>query len=103
MFDFLNLHDFCLYTQSTYNLYLMGSENITIRKSLYKVLRKTGVPRQNIELEASFQEDLNFDDVDWAIFLFYMENTFNIAINDEEAAGLSQIIDSLKLVNKMLS
>ena len=81
----------------------MNTENITIRKSLYKVLRKTGVARQHIELDASFHDDLNFDDVDWAIFLYYMENTFNIAINDEEAAGLSQIKDSLKLVKKMLS
>ena len=76
----------------------MNTGNIAIQKSLYRVLRKTGVPRQNIELEASFHDDLNFDHVDWAIFLYYMENTFNIAINDEEAASLNQIKDSLKLV-----
>ena len=87
------------YTQKVKNLYLlMNTASIAIQKSLYRILRKTGVPRQHIELEASFQEDLNFDHVDWAIFLYYMENTFDIAINDEDVAGLNQIKDSLRLV-----
>ena len=73
-------------------------ENKTIRRTLYRVLRKTGVPRDNIELEASFQDDLNFDQVDWAIFLYYMENSFNIAINEEDVSRLNQVKDSLELI-----
>lgn len=65
---------------------------------MYKVLRKTGVPRDEIELDASFQEDLKFDQVDWALFLFYLENSFNIAIKDEEVSRLYQIKDSIELV-----
>lgn len=76
-------------------------ENKTIRRSLYRVLRKTGVPRDNIELEASFQDDLNFDQVDWAIFLYYMEDTFNIAINEEDASRLSHVRDSLELIENI--
>jgi acyl carrier protein len=73
-------------------------ENKTIRRTLYRVLRKTGVPRDNIELEASFHDDLNFDQVDWAIFLYYMEDSFNIAINEEDVSRLNQVKDSLELV-----
>lgn len=73
-------------------------ENKTIRRTLYKVLRKTGVPRDNIELEASFQDDLNFDQVDWAIFLYYMEDSFHIDINEEDVSRLSQVKDSIDLV-----
>jgi acyl carrier protein len=73
-------------------------ENKTIRRTLYRVLRKTGVPRDNIELEASFQDDLNFDQVDWAIFLYYMEDSFNIAINEEDVSRLNQVKDSLELI-----
>ncbi|WP_423129547.1 acyl carrier protein [Gaoshiqia sp. Z1-71] len=73
-------------------------ENKTIRRTLYKVLRKTGVPRDEIELDASFQEDLKFDQVDWALFLYYLENSFNIAIRDEEVSRLYQIKDSIELV-----
>jgi acyl carrier protein len=73
-------------------------ENKTIRRTLYRVLRKTGVPRDNIELEASFQDDLNFDQIDWAIFLYYMEDSFNIAINEEDVSRLNQVKDSLELI-----
>jgi len=76
-------------------------ENKTIRRTLYRVLRKTGVPRNRIELEASFRDDLNFDQVDWAIFLYYMEDTFNIAINEEDASRLNQVKDSLELIENM--
>lgn len=76
-------------------------ENKTIRRTLYRVLRKTGVPRNNIELEASFQDDLNFDQVDWAIFLYYMEDTFNIAINEEDVLRLNQVKDSLELIENI--
>ncbi len=73
-------------------------ENKTIRRTLYRVLRKTGVARDHIELEASFQDDLNFDQVDWAIFLYYMEDSFNIAINEEDISRLNLVKDSLELV-----
>ncbi len=68
---------------------------------MYKVLRKTGVPRNEIELEASFQEDLRFDQVDWALFLYYLEDSFDIAINDEDASRLFQVKDSLELVQNI--
>lgn len=76
-------------------------ENKTIRRTLYRVLRKTGVPRNNIELEASFENDLNFDQLDWAIFLYYMEDTFNIAINEEDVSRLNQVKDSLELIENI--
>jgi acyl carrier protein len=76
-------------------------ENKTLRRTLYRVLRKTGVPRNDIELEASFQDDLNFDQVDWAIFLYYMEDTFNIAINEADVSRLNQVKDSLYLIENI--
>ena len=76
-------------------------ENKTMRRTLYRVLRKTGVPRNEIELDASFNDDLNFDQVDWALFLFYLENTFNIAVEDEEISQLYQVRDSLELVKNI--
>ena len=73
-------------------------ENKTIRRILYRVLRKTGVPRNEIQLEASFEEDLRFDQVDWALFLYYLEDSFNIAINEDQISRLSRVKDSFKLV-----
>ncbi len=73
-------------------------ENRTIRRTLYRVLRKTGVPRKKIKLDASFEQDLSFDKVDWALFLFYLEDFFNISINDDDVTRLSKVRDSIELV-----
>lgn len=75
--------------------------NKTIRRTLYKVLRKTGVPRNEIELNASFNEDLRFDQVDWALFLFYLENSFKINVEEEEISQMYQVKDTLHLVESI--
>ncbi|MCW0481577.1 hypothetical protein [Gaoshiqia sediminis] len=76
-------------------------ENRTLRRTLYRVLRKTGVSRTDIELDASFQEDLKFDQVDWALFLYYLEDSFNINIDDNDVSRLFQVKDSLDLVKNI--
>lgn len=75
-------------------------ENRTMNRILYKVLRKTGVPRKRIKLEASFNEDLNFDKVDWALFVYYLEGFFKINLEDKEISQLSHVDDTLKIVSK---
>jgi acyl carrier protein len=77
-------------------------ENKSMKRTLYKVLRKTGVPRQQIKLEASFEEDLNFDKVDWALFVYYLERFFNINLEDREISQLYHVDDTLKIVSKRI-
>jgi acyl carrier protein len=81
----------------------MIMENKTIRRTLYKVLRKTGVHRDRIKLDASFNDDLNFDQVDWAIFVFYLEGFFKIHLEDQEIRKMSRVNDSLEMVSKRTS
>lgn len=78
-------------------------ENKTMKRTLYKVLRKTGVPREQIKLDASFNEDLNFDQVDWALFVYYLEGLFKIHLEDREISELSQVDDTLEIVRKRIS
>jgi len=75
-------------------------ENKAMKRILYKVLRKTGVPRKQIKLEASFNDDLNFDKVDWALFVYYLEGFFKINLEDREISQLSHVDDTLKIVSK---
>jgi acyl carrier protein len=77
-------------------------ENKTMKRTLYKVLRKTGVRREQIKLDASFNEDLNFDQVDWALFVYYLEGLFKIHLEDREISELSQVDDTLKIVSKRI-
>ncbi len=70
-------------------------EEKSIRRRLYRVLRKTGVNKEFIKPNASFIEDLNFDKIDWTIFTFYLEGIFNISVKDEELNNFGNVDDTL--------
>lgn len=70
-------------------------EEKKIRRNLYRVLRKTGVQKNDIQPEASFKSDLNFDSVDWKIFTFYLEGIFNISVCDEELLNLGSVNETV--------
>lgn len=70
-------------------------EEKSIRRKLYRVLRKTGVNKERIEPNASFIDDLNFDKVDWTIFTYFLEGIFNISVNDEELRNFGSVNDTL--------
>ncbi len=76
----------------------MDLENKTIRRNLYRVLRKTGVQKEAITEKASFVDDLFFDSVDWKIFTYYLENIFKVTFKDEELKQLKNVEDTLSLV-----
>jgi len=59
------------------------------------------VPRKEIELDATFNGDLNFDQVDWALFLYYLEEGFKINVEDEEISQMHQVKDTLNLMESM--
>jgi acyl carrier protein len=75
-------------------------EDKKIRRNLYRVLRKTGVQKQNIKLSSSFNEDLRFDPIDWSIFAYYLEGVFNISINDEELGKLGNVTNTIQFLEK---
>lgn len=76
-------------------------ENKMIERTLYRVLRKTGVHRDRIRLDASFDDDLNFDQLDWTLFLYYLEGFFKIQLEDKEIGQLSQVNDTVKILMKL--
>ncbi|HKJ79093.1 MAG TPA: hypothetical protein VKA10_06140 [Prolixibacteraceae bacterium] len=67
----------------------------TIRRNLYRVLRKTGVQKEDIQIDASYNEDFHFDNVDWKIFMFYLEGVFNISVPDDEIDEIASVQDTL--------
>lgn len=73
-------------------------ENKAVRRNLYRVLRKTGIPKENISINASFSDDLHFDKTDWSIFTYYLEHFFNVSIKDEEIKRLHCVSDTLALL-----
>lgn len=75
-------------------------ENKTIQRTLYKVLRKTGVRRDRIKLEASYLDDLNFDHVDWTLFVYYLEDFFKIQVEEQEIREMSLVNDTIEMVSR---
>ena len=101
MFDFFTFAKNFVISSQKQKAKLNKMENKTIRRTLYKVLRKTGVPRNDIELDASFNDDLQFDQVDWALFLFYLEDSFKINVEEKEISQMYQVKDTLNLMKSI--
>lgn len=74
-----------------------------VRLGMYRVLRKVGVNRNDIMPEASFSNDLFFDDIDWKCFLCFVEEQFHIIINDDEARQMVTVENCIELVSRHLS
>ncbi len=62
-----------------------------IRRNLYKVLRKTGVPKDRISENASLKDELFVDELDMNCFLFYLENKFNLNIKNDEIPQFTSV------------
>jgi len=75
-------------------------ESKTIKRNLYRVLRKTGVKKEDISLDASFHDDLHFDTTDWTIFTYYLESIFKVNVKDESLKNLHSVSDTLILLRE---
>ena len=75
-------------------------ENKTIRRNLYRVLRKTGVRKEDIPLDAKFSEDLHFDSTDWTIFTYYLEHIFKVDVEDEKLKKVESVNDTIDLLKE---
>ena len=75
-------------------------EDRKIRRNLYRVLRKTGVEKKDINVNASFNDDFQFDEVDWTIFLYYLEGVFNISVRDEDLNRLENVKNTIQFLGK---
>ncbi len=73
-------------------------EEKKVRRNLYRVLRKTGIGKSEIQPEATYNSDLNFDSVDWKIFTFYLEGIFDISVHDEELYNLKNVNDTVNFL-----
>ncbi len=72
----------------------------TIRRNLYKVLRKTGVPREKIVENAALKEELLMDDIDLTCFLFLLETKFGLEIKNSELPMLDSIDSTIDYLQK---
>ncbi len=72
----------------------------TIRRNLYKVLRKTGVPREKISEDATLREELLVDELDLTCFLFLLETKFEVEIENSELPMLQSVSSTIEFLQK---
>ena len=70
-------------------------ESAKIRRNLYRVFRKTGVPKDLIDENAKLNEDLFIDENDMTCFLYYLETNFNLSIKNDEVSKLVSVKDTI--------
>ena len=75
-------------------------EEKRIRRDLYRVLRKTGVQKRDISLKSSFNIDMQFDEIDWTLFGYYLEGMFNISIKDDDLVKLENVEKTIQYLGK---
>lgn len=72
----------------------------SIRRNLYKVLRKTGVRRELIAEDATLRDELLVDDVDMICFLYYLESSFNVDVPNDEIHQLTSVKSTIDYLQR---
>lgn len=80
----------------------VSSTHKNLNVKLYRIIRKMGVPRSQVQLRAQLTYDLGFDNFDMNIFLFYLESFFNIEITDNEIPKLQTISQTISFIEEKL-
>ena len=88
----------CVYAINSLKSEVMKQERI--RRNLYKVLRKTGVPRNLILEDAALQEELLMDDLDLTCFLFLLETKFQVEIENSQLPKLNSVGSTIEFLKK---
>lgn len=65
--------------------------------------RQFSIPRDNIQPEARFKEELGADSRDFFEILAVFEETFKININSEDAVQIFTINDAFRYIEKKLN
>ena len=71
-----------------------------IRRNLYRVLRKTGVPRERIAADASYENDMLMDATDMTCFFFYLETKFNLALENETLPKIDSVQSTINYLQQ---
>ncbi len=71
----------------------------SIRRSLFKVFRKVGIPKARVNENASLQEDLFWDDLDLTCFVYHLETSFKIELKNEELRKLTSVKDTINYLS----
>ena len=68
------------------------------RTPIFEIFQDLGVSKEQIKLESRFENDLDYDDLDWLLLKYFIENRMKVNIVDGDIVNLSTIGDLVNLV-----
>lgn len=68
------------------------------RTPIFEIFQDLGVSKEQIKLESRFETDLDYDDLDWILLKYFIENRMNVNIADGDIVNISTIGDLVSLV-----
>ncbi len=70
-----------------------------IRRNLYRALRKMGVRKPLITLDADLDRDLHFDPTDRKIFTIFLERIFKLNLDESQMKDIESVKDTIRLLS----
>ena len=67
------------------------------------LVEELGLERENITMEARFEEDLEVDSLGVVELLMALEDNFDVKIPDEEAEGITTVSEAVDVVAQKIS
>jgi len=78
---------------------MKGVRTIKIEKNpMFQIFKDLGVKKEQIRLESNFSSDLDYDELDWLLLQYFIENRMKVQIVDGEIESISTIGDLVNLV-----
>ena len=73
-----------------------------IEEKFFLIFKYMGIPKEQIRMEASFANDFDFEEYQFACLVFYIGSYFKINIRETDYAELSTIGNAMDFVKKKL-
>ena len=67
------------------------------------LVEELGLERENITMEAKFEEDLEVDSLGVVELLMALEDNFDVEIPDDEAKGITTVAEAVEVVAQKIS
>ena len=67
------------------------------------LVEELGLERENITMEAKFEEDLEVDSLGVVELLMALEDNFDVEIPDDEAEGITTVAEAVEVVAQKIS
>jgi acyl carrier protein len=67
------------------------------------LVEELGLERENITMQARFEEDLEVDSLGVVELLMALEDNFDVKIPDEEAEGITTVAEAVDIVEQKIS